>query len=215
MRSISRSAACLLLAGACLPACWAQKWELGVTGGGGFYTHASVTAGTASGDVGFKPGAAFGAFLGNNTSNRWGGELHYTYQPGDLRVSSGGSEATFTGESHAINYDFLYHFAPMEAHIRPFVAFGGGAKLYRGTGSPTVTQPLSNLALLTNTHEVAGMGSVGAGFKVSMSPKLGLRFEVHDFLTPFPKQVIAAAPGATIGSFLNDFVVMGGISFTF
>ena len=59
------------------------------------------------------------------------------------------------------------------------------------------------------------MGSVGAGFKVAVSPKLGLRFEVHDFITPFPKQVIAPAPGATIGSFLNDFVVMGGISFTF
>ena len=130
MRSISRSAACMtLLAGACLPACWAQKWEVGVMGGGGFYTHASVTGPASSGTVGFKPGAAFGAFLGNNTSNKWGGELHYTYQPGKLKVSSGGSEATFNGESHAINYDFLYHFAPMEAHVRPFVAFGGGVKL--------------------------------------------------------------------------------------
>ena len=216
MRSISKSAACMtLLAGACLPTCWAQKWEAGVTAGGGFYTHATVTGTSSNGNVGFKPGAAFGAFLGNNTSNKWGGELHYTYQPGRLKVSSGGTEATFNGESHAINYDFLYHFAPLEAHVRPFVAFGGGVKLYRGTGEPTVTQPLSGLALLTDTHEVAGMGSVGAGFKVAASRKLGFRVEIHDFITPFPKQVIAPALGATISNVLNDLVVMGGVSFTF
>jgi len=194
---------------------WAQKWELGAMAGGGLYTHGSVTSPTGNGDVGFKPGPVLGAFISNNTSNRWGGELRYEYQPGSLKVSGSGSEATFNGEAHMIHYDFLFHFAPMESKVRPFVAVGGGVKLYRGTGEATVTQNLSNLALLTNTHEVAGMGSVGAGIKYAISHKLGLRFEVRDFITPIPKQVLAPAPDASISGFLNDFAVMGGIAFTF
>src|SRR6266478_2846236 len=112
MRSISKCAACMaLLLGAGLPACWAQKWEVGVLGGG----------------------------------------LRYEYLPGDLKVSSGGAESTFSGEAHAIHYDFLMHFAPTGSKIRPFVAAGGGVKVYRGTGAATLTQPLQRFALLTAT----------------------------------------------------------------
>ena len=41
MRSISKGLCITLLAafGAGAPACWAQKWEFGVLGGGGFYTN--------------------------------------------------------------------------------------------------------------------------------------------------------------------------------
>ena len=201
--------------GAGAPACWAQKWEFGVLGGGGFYSKGSVSSPAGDGDVGFKSGAALGAFLGNNMYRRVGGELRYEYRPGKLRVSSGGTEATFDGESHAIHYDFLIHFAPTGSHIRPFVAAGGGVKIYRGTGTATVTQPLSRLALLTHTYQTAGLASVGAGVKVAPSKRFGLRFEVHDFITPFPKNVIAAAPGAKITGILHDFVVMGGFALLF
>ena len=50
-----------LLLGVGLPACWAQKWELGVLGGGGFYNSASVTSPAGKGDVGFKNSVAAGA----------------------------------------------------------------------------------------------------------------------------------------------------------
>lgn len=217
MRSISKGAACITLLGAFVagsPAS-AQKWELGILGGGGFSTNGTVTSPSANGQVGFKPGAAAGILLGNNSYPRVGGELRYEYRPGNLKVSSNGTEATFNGESHALHYDVLYHFASTDSHIRPFVAAGGGVKIYRGTGTATVTQPLSNLALLTNTYQTAGLASVGAGVKVAAARKFGLRFEVHDFITPFPKNVIAAAPGAKISGLLHDFVVMGGISFGF
>jgi hypothetical protein len=143
------------------------------------------------------------------------GELRYEYLPGSLRVKSSGTEATFDGESHAIHYDFLFHFAPTGSHVRPFVAGGGGVKIYRGTGAATATQPLSRLALLTNTYQTAGLASVGAGVKVQASPRLGFRLEVHDFITPFPKQVIAPAPGASISGLLHNIVVTAGIAFTF
>ena len=41
------------------------------------------------------------------------------------------------------------------------------------------------------------------------------RVEVHDFLTPFPKQVIAPNQGAKVGGWLQDFVPMVGISYLF
>ena len=215
MRSISKYAAYIaLLAGAGLPS-WAQKWELGVLGGGSLYTKASVTSPAGAGDVGFKNGVAAGAFFGNNSTKFVGGELRYEYLPSDLKVSSGGAEATFSGESHAIHYDFLFHFAPRGAKVRPFVAGGGGVKVYRGTAAATVSQPLQRLALLTNTHETKGMGSVGAGIKAQPSKRFGLRIEVHDFITPFPRKVIAEAPGAKISGLLHDIVVMGGIAITF
>jgi hypothetical protein len=51
--------------------------------------------------------------------------------------------------------------------------------------------------------------------KFSLSPAVQLRLEAHDFLTPFPKNVIAPAQGSTVGGWLQDFVVMAGLSFTF
>lgn len=217
MRLISKSSICIALIagfGAGLPA-WAQKWEFGVLGGAGFYSNGSVTSPAGTGDVGFKPGMAVGAYLGNNMYRKIGGELRYEYRPGDLKVSSGGTEATFKGEAHVIHYDFLFHFTGTDSSVRPFVAAGGGVKIYRGTGPATATQPLSRLALLTNTYETAGLASVGAGVKIAASRRLGLRLEVHDFITPFPKQVVAPAPSAKISGILHDIVVMGGIAFTF
>jgi len=215
MRSISKCAAfTALLLGAGLPA-WGQKWEFGVLGGGGFYNSASVKSPAGDGDVGFKNSFAAGAFLGSNMYKLFGGELRYEYLPGDLKVSSGGTQATFNGEAHAIHYDFLFHFAPVETKIRPFVAAGGGVKVYRGTGAATVSQPLQGLALLTNTHETKGLGSVAVGLKAQASRRFALRFEVRDFITPFPRQVIAEAPGAKISGMLHDIVVMGGFAITF
>jgi hypothetical protein len=218
MRLISRAAApaaLLMLLGAASPACWAQKVEFGFLGGFGYYTNNNVTAPSGDGTAGFKPGPYVGVFVGHNMYPKIGGELRYAYRPSDLKVSSGGTEAKFSGEAHVIHYDFLYHFAPVESAVRPYNSGGGGVKIYRGTGEATVSQPLSNLALLTNTYETAGLGSVGAGVKVNASPRLGFRVEFRDFITPFPKQVVAPAPNANITGALHDLVVMGGITFLF
>jgi len=96
-----------------------------------------------------------------------------------------------------------------------FVAAGGGVKIFLGTGSPSVSQPLDKIVLLTHTHEVKGLGSVGAGLKAAVSKRAMVRLEVHDFITPFPRQVIAPAAGGKISGLLHDIVFMGGISITF
>lgn len=208
-------AAFLLAVGAGAPACWAQTWEVGVLGGGSIYNSASVTAGSLTGDVGIKSGAAVGAFVGSN-SRLFGGELRYEYLTGDLKVSSGGNEATYSAMAHAIHYDVLFHLMPLGAPIRPFVEGGAGVKVYEGTGNPTAAgQPLSSLALLTHTHETKGLATVGGGVKLKIGSRMLFRVEVQDFITPFPRQVIAPAPGAKISGILNDIVFTAGLGIGF
>jgi hypothetical protein len=209
------AAALLLAPGVFSQTCLAQKWELGGLAGGGFYSNATVTSPAGSGDVGFKSGPAFGAYLGQNMYRYLGGELRYEMRPADLKLTSGGTETTFAGQAHAIHYDFLIHATAAGSRVRPYISAGGGVKIYRGTGKETATQPLSRLALLTKTNEVKGLGSVGGGVKVKVSRGLLFRLEVRDFITPFPRQVIAPAPGAKISGLLHDIVFLGGIALTF
>ncbi len=99
-----------------------------------------------------------------------------------------------------------------ETAIQPFVAFGGGIKIYQGTGTQVVYQPLSNVALLTQAQDLTPMGSAGVGVKIKIAPHVNLRLDVHDYLTPFPKQVITPLSGKTPG-WLQEFVPAAGLSF--
>lgn len=197
------------------PAALAQKWEVGVAGGGSFYTTQAVKNAIGNADAGFSNGFIASAWLGNNSSGTFGGELRYDYERNDLKLGSGGTNVNFGGQSNAVHYDFVMHFAPTESHIRPFVAAGAGVKVFSGTGREQDFQPLSNIALLTKTSQLEPLVSVGGGIKIAISPSVQLRLEAHDFLTPFPKNVIAPAPGSTIGGWLQDLVAMAGLSFTF
>jgi hypothetical protein len=197
------------------PAALAQKWEVGVAGGGSFYTSKTFKNAISNADASLSNGLAASAWLGNNSNGVISGELRYDYEHTNLKLSSGGTNVSFGAMTNAIHYDLVLHFAPSESHIRPFVAAGAGVKLFSGTGKEQEFQPLSNIALLTKTSEVKPLVSVGGGVKVSLTPAVQLRLEAHDFLTPFPKSVIAPAQGSTIGGWLQDFVVMAGLSFTF
>ena len=217
MRHIARyttTAALLAASGLVLETAQAQKWELGVTAGGGFYTNATVTSPAGDGKVGFKSGPSFGAIIGSNPYRHVGGELRYEYRRGDLKVSSGGTQATFNGDAHAVHYDFLIHMRPAREKVRPYVAAGAGVKIFRGIGKEVAYQPLNRLALLTRTTETKGMASVGAGVKIQVGDSLAIRLEFRDLITPFPRQVIAPSVGANISGWLHDFVPMVGITYT-
>lgn len=199
----------------CCTAALAQNWEAGGLAGGGFYQNANVTNAVGSAVTGFRNGPVFGGLIGHNMYRYISGELHYGFSRHDLKVSGAGSEATFKGMAHAVHYDFLLHTAPVGARVRPFVAAGGGGKLFRGTGAETAYQPLSQYALLTKTQEWKPLIAVGGGIKTQIAPRVYLRVEFRDQITPFPKNVIAPAPGATIKGWLHDFIPMAGITFTF
>lgn len=194
----------------------AQKWEFGGEAGGSFYTSKSVSAvNNTSVDAKFNPGFNAGVVFGQNNHKYIGGELHYTFLYNEMELSGNGGKATFTGQSHAMHYDFLFHTAEAGSKIRPFVAGGAGVKYYRGTGTEVAAQPLSSYALLTKTSEVKPLISFGAGVKVRMSDRLQLRVEVRDYFTQFPKAVIAPNRGSKVDGWIHNITPMFGVSYLF
>jgi hypothetical protein len=197
------------------PAALAQKWEVGGGAGGSFFTSETVTNPAGNANASLANGLAASFWVDNQGASRFGGEFRYDYENSGLTLSSNGTNVNFGADTHAVHYDLVMHFASTEARIRPFVAAGGGVKLYRGIGKEEAYQPLSNVALLTKTNQVEALVSVGGGIKVALSPTWLLRFEVHDYLTPFPSNLIAPAQGSKVGGWLQDFVAMVGISAAF
>jgi hypothetical protein len=198
---------------ACAPLALAQKWEVGAGVGGDFYTSQTISNPSGSADASLSKGFAVSAWLANNTSQTLGGEMRYDFEKSDLHLSGQGTSASFGAHTQAFHYDFLFHMAPPEAPVRPFFAAGGGVKLYSGTGTENEFQPLQSAAFLTKTSQVEGLISIGGGLKWTVGQSSQLRLEVHDYLTPFPKNVIAPAAGSKVGGWLQDFVVSVGLSF--
>jgi|GraSoiStandDraft_16_1057320.scaffolds.fasta_scaffold621397_2 hypothetical protein len=192
-----------------------QEWEIGGVGGAGFLNGLTVSNGGGTATTGFKTGAAFGALVGHNLYPKLGGEIRYTFQMSDLKLSSGGTEVTFKGVAHVVHYDVLYHPARRRSRTQPFVAVGAGVKLYRGTGKQAAYQPLNQFAYLTHTSDLRPLISAGGGIKYRINEHTVFRAEVRDYITPFPNKVIAPAPGAKVGGWLQDFVPMFGVSWTF
>ncbi|HBY61288.1 MAG TPA: hypothetical protein DEH78_15820 [Solibacterales bacterium] len=211
------SAILSLAAAVALPgAARAQRFEFGAGGGGSLYTNKDVTNATGSVEAKFKPSFAATAYVGQNMYRYVSGEFRYTYQNNTMELSGAGQKASFSGRSHAIHYDLVVHFRPLGARVRPFFLGGGGVKMYEGTGAEVVFQPLQNYALLTQTRQVVPMVTFGAGVKVKVSNKIGVRFEVRDYFSQFPKDVIAAAPGARIASgWIHNLVPLFGLTFLF
>lgn len=197
------------------PNCLAQQWELGGIGGLGIQKGLTAKAGTGAAETGFESGGAWGAFAGQNLYDRLGGEIRYLFRWSDLRVASGGQKATFAGNSHIVHYDLLYHTAAREKTVRPFVAVGGGIKVFQGTGIERAFQPLRQFVLLTKKREVLPTLAVGAGVKWKVRGYLSFRVEVRDFVTPPPQKVLVPAPGARITGWLHDIVPLVGLGFTF
>lgn len=197
------------------PACLAQKWDVGGVTGGGFYNHVGVSNAVSGATAGLENGFGFGAILGQNVSEHLSGEIRYEYQFSDLKVSRSGENVTFGGHSHTMHYDVLFHSRSVRSRVRPFVALGGGVRVFRGTGTETSYQPLSSFVLLTRTQEWKPMVTFGGGVKYAISPRLSLRVEVRDFLTTFPVKVIAPAPGSHLSGWLHDVVPMIGVTFVF
>ena len=193
----------------------AQQWEFGGAGGASFLSNVGVSGPAGSATAGFKTGPVFSAFIGNNSHKHIGGEFRYGFMQSDLHIQSGGSEATFAGQAHVLHYDLTLHTANSDSRHQLFVAAGGGIKIFRGTGAEAAYQPLSQYGYFTKTQVIKPMISVGAGIKYRIAPKVYFRAEVRDYITTFPTDLIAPAPGTSFGSILQDIVPMVGISFLY
>jgi len=212
MRKLALSILVLIAAAV---ACRAQQWEVGGVGGGGFLSNVAVAGPVGSATAGFQTGAAVGAFFGNNLYGHVGGELRYAYLQSNLQLASGGSTVSFAGTAHVVHYDLILRTTPRRSRVQFFAAIGGGMKIFRGTGAEAAYQPLSQFGYFTKTQALKPMASVGGGMKFFVARRVFLRTEFRDYITPFPKELIAPAPGAKFGSILNDFVPMVGLSYEF
>ena len=197
------------------PGAMAQKWEFGGGIGGSFYPSRDVKNGSTTASAGIRTNIASGVWLGQNASGKWGGEIRYDYQIGDLSLERASTSASLTAQSHALHYDVLWHATRRGSAVRPFLAAGAGIKVYRATGQPGLVQPLSQYALLTQGNELKALLSLGAGVKWQIAESLQLRLEVHDYITPFPKELIAPNVGSTAPGILQNIVPMLAIAYTF
>jgi len=204
----------ILLIGAA-GACFAQQWEFGGVGGAGFLSNVNVSSPLGSANAGFQPGGAFGAFFGQSISAHIAGEVRYEFLQSNLQLSSGGATARFSGSAHAVHYDLILHTNRKNSPMQLFAAVGGGMKIFRGTGTEEAYQPLSQFGYFTKTRALKPMASVGGGVTFQVSRRIYLRTEFRDFITMFPKELIAPAPGAKYGSLLHDFVPMVGMDYVF
>jgi hypothetical protein len=205
----------ILLLGAAAATLSAQQWEVGGIGGGGFLSNVAVTGPAGSATAGFQSGAAFGAFFGNNLYSHVGGELRYAYLQNNLQLKSGGSSVSFSGAAHVLHYDLILHTARKHSPVQFFAAIGGGMKVFRGTGAEAAYQPLSQYGYFTKTQALKPMASLGGGMKYFIRRNVCLRAEFRDYITAFPTELIAPAPGAKFGTILHDFVPMAGLSYEF
>ena len=197
------------------PSASAQKWEFGGGIGGSFYPSRDVKNGSTSASAGIRTNVASGIWLGQNASGKWGGEIRFDYQLGDLSLERGSTKAALTAQSYGLHYDVLWHATGRESRVRPFIGAGAGIKVYRATGDPGLVQPLSQYALLTKGDELKALLSLGAGVKWQIAQSLQLRLEVHDYITPFPKELIAPNVGSHMPGILQNIVPMVAIAYTF
>jgi len=210
MKSIGFS---ILILAAAATAASAQQWEVGGGAGVSFLPGVSASNPTGNATTGFKTGLTAGAYLGQNLYPHISGEIRYDFAMSDLRLSSGGTEATFSGMSHMVQYDVILHTNRPGTHRQYYVLVGGGMRIFQGTGAEQAYQPLSQFAYFTRTHSVKPMAAVGAGIRFRIAPRLFLRTEIRDYITPFPEDVITPAPGTKIGSILQNFVPMVEVSY--
>lgn len=193
-------------------ACLAQNWEVGGGAGGGFYNTLPATSFAGQAAAGIARGPAFTAYLGQRLYPHLSGEIRYAYGAGDLTLGSAGAEARFRSVSHTFHYDVLVHPAKERGRVRPFLAAGGGYKLFRGTGEESAYQPLSSLALLTQAQEWKPVVTAGGGVAFALSRHVKVRAEFLDYMSPMPSKVITPAPGAKLGGWLHQmtpFFVLG------
>jgi len=193
----------------------AQQWEVGGSAGAGFLRGLPVTGGTGAATAGFEAGGTFGGFFGQYLGKHFAGELHYNFLRSDLHLSSGGTDTSFSGSSHLLYYNLVLQTRARRSRMQAFAAFGGGMRIFRGTGKEAAYQPLNQYAIFTRTQVLKPMASVGGGLKFSITHSVYLRTEFYDYISAFPTEVIAPAPGTKISGLLHDFVPMVSLSFIF
>ncbi len=215
MRAAIWGVALLVSLSLCRAEDWGGGWEIGGGVGYGFYRKGSIISPNGRATAGIRSRFTGTILLGEDRYRYIGGEVRYTYQDGDPFLSAGGVKTNIQGQSHAIHYDILIHVRPQEARLRPYVAAGIGAKLYVVSGPANPAAPLGDIGTLTTHDQTKFLAAVGGGVKFRVLPQMLLRFDFRDYITTFPRQLIAPAEGATARGIFHQLTPMVGVSYLF
>jgi hypothetical protein len=203
----------IVLSLACALACSAQQWEIGAAAGYGTYRNGTIFSPAGKARAGVRNRFAVSALMGEDMYAHMGGEVRYTYQDGDPFLSARGIKTNIEGQSHSFHYDALFHLRGRHEKIRPYVAAGIGVKVYVVSGPPNPRPPLGDIAVLTTHDQARPLVTGGGGVKLKLGHSVLLRLDFRDYITPFPKELIAPAPFNTARGFFHQFTPLIGISY--
>jgi outer membrane protein W len=192
-----------------------QNWEIGGGAGYGVYRNATISGAAGSVDAGVRNAYSVTGVVSEDLFEHLSGEIRYVYQAGSTFLQSGSAQGTVSGSSHTFTYDALLHLKPRESRIRPFVAFGAGAKYYATSGNTPKAQPVPAIAVLTTQSQWEPAFDFGGGVKYRVTDHLVVRGDVRDYISFFPNRLFAPAGGARQTGVLQQFTPMFGIGYTF
>jgi hypothetical protein len=116
--------------------CLAQPWELGASGGYGWYHDPSIANASGSAQAGMPSRAAFGMTFTQNMYNYVGGEIRYLFRFGGPQLKSSGVEANQDGHTNLVTYDFLFYTSSKEIQNSSLRGRGSRHQSVHGSGTP-------------------------------------------------------------------------------
>jgi len=159
----------------------AQVGELSVTFGESLFKDNKLGSADITNLVSqYKVGDGFriGARFTLNTKKFIGHEFGYAYSRSKLALTDSSQEASMP--THQGFYDFLLYLTPEGTRIRPFAAGGGQFTTFVPPG-----------ASVTQGSGVTKYGlNYGGGIKVKVTAIYALRFDVRDYITKKPFDLI-------------------------
>lgn len=202
----------LAFLGGCCPA---QSWQIGGGGGYGLYRKTTVFSPAGQVSAGIRSRFALAAWLTEDRYEYVSGEFRYTYQDGDPFLEDAGQRFNLQGQSHAFEYDVLFHFRNVYNSFRPYVTTGVGVKRYLVSGPPNPSPPFADIALLNATQDTRFLAVLGAGISFKVGRHVILRCDFRDYITKFPKDLIRPAPYGTARGLFQQLTPMIGIAYAF
>ncbi len=196
-------------------ACLAQDWEVGGTGGYGWYTNPSISVPQGSVQAGFPNRGVIGAVFGESPYEHWGGEIRYLFQFGGPQLKADGARLNLPGYTNLVVYDFLLHMTPKEDKLRPFFAGGAGVKVFTGNDDFLVSQTPQDFVHLVSHTQAEPVISAGVGLKYRATRHVQLRVDFRTYFSPLPDEIFRRSRTAVLRGWVYNFVPMAGVSYMF
>jgi outer membrane protein OmpA-like peptidoglycan-associated protein len=194
--------------------------ELNAYGGYGKYTRLDSSPPSR-----IEGGGLMGARITENAWNYFALEQDigfYSYHKLSFNGPTQGGLALSPFPMHIYQGSFngVLHVTPRDSKIRPFVTAGIGAAGYVPNGSARgYAQGLPPSAGFTNFGSRSELeGNYGAGLKIQVAPRFGLRFDVRGYigLSPgfgLPSSPVNGSAAIISGKVLTGIEITGGLTF--